>query len=259
MGWEIEGGNERLDPVGYDGWVWRWRLRHDLDPKRRESIIVRISGTAMSMADEVLPPRVAVARETEGRSEIEQVLGWPIPPDEIRVDSQRVVPSGGDPGPEGRELIEILQWFEGRGMLVIFAARRQLSGDGVTVVGETHSAHVVARDEDKYFNHFEALSRLDAARKAKAHWEEVGEEAQVDAAPVSARAEAPVPRVEKTERVEALREQGYRLVWIEPVDPDDPIWALQVFTDEGELLVIGLGDNVEDALLSVAEDLLPER
>jgi hypothetical protein len=258
MKWDTIGDAEPLNPGGYDGSVWRWQLQQVDNADRNASVIVRISGTAMSMGEDALPPRVAAARETQGFSEVVQTLDWELPPDEIRLDSQRVVPSGGDPGPEGRELIEIEDWFEERGMLLIFAARGLGSADGTTIVSTTHSTHVVARDEDKYFNHFEGVTRLESARKAKAYWEgqqrEIGQAVEEEEAlPMKA-----VLSVERSQKVQTLRDQGKHLAWTEPTDPNDPVWALRVYNDKGELLAIGLGDDVEDALLEVAEELLPE-
>lgn len=259
MTWEIESGGERVNPGGYDGWIWLWRLRKSDDPERRHSVSVGISGTALSMDETALPPRIVIARETEGRSEVEQVLEWPDPPDEITVGSQRVTPVGGDPGPEQRELLDIIDWFEERGLLLWFAAHGIGGADGATIVSQTHSAHVVASEEDKYLGHFEGPTRLAAARAAKAHWEREVIPAVLKLGPATVTSSAHLKlSVGAASEVETLKEQGFHLVWIEPSDPKEPIWMVEVFNEDGELITTGLGDNVEDALLGVAEDLLPD-
>jgi hypothetical protein len=57
------------------GWVWEV---YSGDESRR--VLVEVSGTAMSIADEYLPPETRLARATSGRSEVEKVLGQDEPP-----------------------------------------------------------------------------------------------------------------------------------------------------------------------------------
>jgi len=53
-----------------------------------------------------------------------------------------------------------------------------------------------------------------------------------------------------------LRTYGYSVRWTEPTGPDGA-WMVEVFDGEGKLIGGGLGDDLEDAILGVAERLLP--
>jgi hypothetical protein len=53
-----------------------------------------------------------------------------------------------------------------------------------------------------------------------------------------------------------LRTHGRHLRWTEPTEPGGA-WMLEVFDAEGKLIDGGMGDDPEDALLEVAERLLP--
>jgi hypothetical protein len=55
---------------------------------------------------------------------------------------------------------------------------------------------------------------------------------------------------------ELLRTHARQLRWTEPAGPGGP-WQLQVFDAEGNFIDGGMGDDLEDALLAVAERLLP--
>jgi hypothetical protein len=53
-----------------------------------------------------------------------------------------------------------------------------------------------------------------------------------------------------------LRTYGYSLRWTEPTGPDGR-WLVEVFDDDGKLVDGGLGDDLVDIILGVAERLLP--
>lgn len=258
MTWSIEGDGEALNPAGYDGSVWQWRLRHDNEPQREHVLILRISGSAMAMGEEALPTRVALARETEGRSEVEVILDWPELPADIDIDSSGVRIAGGNPGPEQREINEIIEWFDERGAIVVFAARGGGTGPIENVQWTKHSAHVMARDVDQYLFHAEGSSRLEAVRRAKERWETEGHGVLLGKLETGGTSDAKLTLTIDREAVKALRSEGYRVVWTEPTDPDDPIWMGQAFDDDGVLLEMALGKDPQDVLLELAEALLPK-
>jgi hypothetical protein len=47
------------------------------------------------------------------------------------------------------------------------------------------------------------------------------------------------------------------IVWDLPTDPEHPVLTVRVLDHGGELLVMGAGDNPDDALLGVIDALLP--
>jgi hypothetical protein len=58
--------------AGRDSTAWRWFLNG-------REVMVEISGTAMECSDDALSPRVADARRTQGRSEVERMYDWDVP------------------------------------------------------------------------------------------------------------------------------------------------------------------------------------
>jgi hypothetical protein len=252
MPWTIQGDGEPQSPGGYDGSIWQWELVADDDANSRRQVLVQISGTVMSMGEEALPARVAMARETSGRSEIEVICEWPEPPAEIDVHSRGAQPVGGDPGPELREINEIVEWFDERGAILVFAARGGGSGPIESIHMSKHSAHVLARDEDKYLYHAEGLSRLEAARAAKERWAVEG------IPPSEPESEPKLTATFDRATVKTLGMEGYRIVWTEPTEPDDPIWLGQVFDDDAKLLAMAIGKDPEDVLIELADVLLPK-
>lgn len=250
MFWTIQGDSERQNPEGYDGHVWQWQLLADHDADERRFIVVRVSGTVMAMGEAALSTRIAVARETRGRSEIEMVVDWPEPPSEIEVLSHGIRPAGGDPGPEQREINEIIEWFEERDAMVIFGAH------GMRL--EKHSAHVMEQTKGDHLYSVVGLSRLEAIRTAKERWDAEGHGQQNKLEPSAAPTTKQALSIDQ-EAVKTLRSEGFRIVWTEPTDPDDPIWMGQAFDETGELLEMALGKDPEDVLLELAEALLPKR
>jgi hypothetical protein len=250
MPWIIHGEAQAADSHGYDGAVWQWQVIAENDPSQQRFVVLLISGTVMAMGEEALSTRIAVARDTHGRSEVEMVLDWPEPPEQIDVHSHGVRPAGGDPGPEQREVNEIIEWFDERGAFVIFGAH------GVRL--EKHSAHVTARDVDQYLYHAEGSSRLEAIRRAKERWDAEGRGVLLGELEAGGTSDAKLTLTIDREAVKTLRAEGYRIAWIEPTDPNDPIWMGQAFNDDEELLEVALGNNPEDVLLELAEALLPK-
>ncbi len=59
-----------------------------------------------------------------------------------------------------------------------------------------------------------------------------------------------------THETQRLEEIGFRVVWLRSV-PDDGGFVLRVYDDEGNLIDGGVGDDPQDAILEVAERLLP--
>ncbi len=76
-------------------------------------------------------------------------------------------------------------------------------------------------------------------------------------ATIATAAEVPTPVIMTTEEiVETLNSIGRRVNWYRPTDDHD-LWMVEVYDDAGTLLGSGVGDNREDALLGIAEDILP--
>lgn len=252
MPWVIPAEGQEQPAEGYDGRVWGWQMIADHDADLVRHLLVRFSGTVLAMGEEALSTRLATARETNGRSELEMVCAWVEPPAEIEILSHGVRSVGGDPGPEQREINEIIEWFEIRDALLIFGAR----GGGVGRVENPqwikHSAHIVRMDGRGHLLHAEGLSRLDAARAAKALWESKAEPAQPGETDST-------PTIEiDQETARTLTSQGYRLVWTEPTDPNDPVWMVQAYDDDGGMLEMVLGEDPQDLLLEIAEAILPK-
>lgn len=67
---------------GKDAVGWVWEILNDDETESRR-VLVEVSGTAMAVADEFLPRETADAKNTEGRSEVEKVLGEVDPPRRI--------------------------------------------------------------------------------------------------------------------------------------------------------------------------------
>ncbi|HET9197277.1 MAG TPA: hypothetical protein VFN92_03370 [Solirubrobacterales bacterium] len=70
-------GPRPLDRRSRDGHGWLYELGPEPWATRVE---VRLTGTAAACADSTLPPRVAAAKRSAGRSELERVASWERPP-----------------------------------------------------------------------------------------------------------------------------------------------------------------------------------
>lgn len=90
--WGIVRGPEPVASGGRDAKGWTFTLERDAEQRR---LLVWISGTAMATASEFLVPSVLEARETEGRSAVEDVLDWCEPPTEISCYDAGVNRTGG--------------------------------------------------------------------------------------------------------------------------------------------------------------------
>jgi hypothetical protein len=64
------------------------------------------------------------------------------------------------------------------------------------------------------------------------------------------------PPAQAAERTNLLLEVGYRVEWYVT---SDGLYIVKIFNDAGEMLDGGGGDDPEEALLEVAEHLLPPR
>jgi hypothetical protein len=62
--------------TGKDATAWRWFLNG-------REVMVEIANTAMEIPDEQLSDRVAEARRSQGRSEVERMLDWDVPLDHV--------------------------------------------------------------------------------------------------------------------------------------------------------------------------------
>lgn len=78
---------------GFDGRAFAATLEAG---KLTRRILFTITGTALSMATEALPPEVALARASDGASAIEQTLCLPEPPDRIEAGSTGLRFVGGE-------------------------------------------------------------------------------------------------------------------------------------------------------------------
>jgi hypothetical protein len=250
VAWKIHGDARAVQSGGYDGSIWEWQVIAESDPSQQRFVLVKMSGSAMAMGEEALSTRIALARQTQGGSEVEMVLGWPDPPKEINIHSSGIQTAGGDPGEEQREINEIADWFDERGAIMVFA------GHGVGEI-TTHSAHILARDIDQHLYHSEGPSRVKAARRAKERWDAEGHGVLLGKLESGGTSDAKLTLTIDRETVKTLRSEGYRVVWTEPTDPSDPIWMGQAFNDDGDLLEMALGKNPEDVLLELAQTLLP--
>lgn len=85
--WSIEGPAAEVPPQGRDATGFAWKLRRGDETR---SIVVWISDSAMASADSALPPEVAQAKRTKGRSVLEALLSQESPPTEALVSTYGV-------------------------------------------------------------------------------------------------------------------------------------------------------------------------
>ena len=213
MPWTLHSDGEELNPEGYDGSVWQWQVIAANDPDQQRFVIVRISGTVMAMGKEALQSRAEIARNSQGRSEVEVIRDWPEPPDEIEIHSQGVRRSGGDPGPEQREINEITEWFGERGAVVFLFARGGGSGSTDTIQMTRHTAYIAARGASEHLFKAEGTSHLEAIRKAKEKWESDGHAKYLELQPSrgtsSTSLELTTPEINRVEKArEAAKASG---------------------------------------------------
>jgi hypothetical protein len=268
MTWQIDGEAQGVALGDYDGSGWQWRLTADDDPSESRIVLVRITGTAMAMCEEALTERAALARKTLGRSEVEVILGWPEPPDEIEATSEGVQRFGGDPGPEQREINDILDWFHQRGAEVFLAGHGGGRGDTLQVTH--HSAYVAVRGADTNMFKTEGTSYLEAVRAAKAKWENDRLGTYIQLQPAEERSTAvplsitiggqEVDRRQKAQEAAKSSGREFFIVAWEPLPGSGEGKAphlIEVTNRDGDLVDGGIGDDPENSLLEIAEQLLP--
>lgn len=75
--WHIAGTLGPYARSGYDASGWLWEIERDHVAKR---VLVEVTGTALAVSREYLPEDTRAAIDTEGRSEVDRVLGLEEPP-----------------------------------------------------------------------------------------------------------------------------------------------------------------------------------
>jgi hypothetical protein len=231
MSWDPVDSHEIPPPGGADATVWSWTLEKD---GKRRIVQVSVSGTAMSSSS--VPAVVEKARETRGATAVAAVLDWEEPPERIRFNTSSVKPifEGGDPGPEVRELLEIVDWFQERGLYFIFAKRGGGTGPMPAVPRWcTHTAHLIDPKADELLGSFEAPTRLKAVRKARESWP--GTEGRLqDAGP-----SPPAPSLKiDTAEADRVKRNGIDLIWNRPDEGDpDSGWLLEAYNDDGSFSI----------------------
>lgn len=272
MAWRIEGEAQGRNLGGYDGSGWQWQLVSEENPAATRVVIVRITGTAMAMGEKALTERGALARKTLGRTEVQAVLAWPDPPEDIEISSEGVARSGGNPGPEQLEVGEILEWFDRRGATVFLMGQglHQFQRDAATEPVKC-SAYVAAKGTQSSMFKVEGESYLEAARAAKRKWEDDGLGVLVELHPVESKSstslEIETPDRLKTARDEKAHEaarqtlrESFIVSWQELSDGDktaEAIHLLEITNRDGDIIETAVGDNSEDSLLEIAEQILP--
>lgn len=265
MTWRIDPEIEAYEARGtdYDGVIWRWGVISEDGAKVKLTINVKVTGTTMASAEGSLPHRVARARRTEGRTEIEAVLDWMITPDEIEINSLKVTRWGGTPGNEQLEVNEVIDWFAARGATV-FLSRPGPSGESSIC-----QAHIWVPGGDWFLYAEEGDSYLEVVEAAKARWQEDGRGVYLELSPAHGRSSASLElttptKIERTRKaIEAELSSGAQkveLTWV-PLSGDGesgrPFHLLEIRAADGAVVEIGCGDDPEDTLLELAEKLLP--
>lgn len=129
MAWTIADGPLNAPWSGRDAVGWGWILENERGD--RQAVTVWVSGTAMAIADEYLPPETAAARETQGRSEVERLLADAALPREVMLHTAgRSI----DPGEAG-------WWVELRGQRAALETLARLFADGDVRVVERGGQH----------------------------------------------------------------------------------------------------------------------
>jgi hypothetical protein len=267
--WGPTGDGREVDTGGYDGTVWLWELVSE-DGTMRRSVRVKVSGTAMVTRD--VHWRVAGARHGKGATEITRVLQWDEPPEEIEFHSGSRAPTylGGDPGREARAVAEIVDWFEQRGIVVLFAGHGYGTGPQRPSI-QRWAANLIDLEKDELLARFEGRTRLEAAQAAQASWRErreatpqtvkSGTATEIDTAlPITPHGGVGEQRTIGPDQAVQIRklQTRYALIVTAP-DPNDPDsgYMIEVFDKVGQLVGIAVQPTLEDALLTIIEDLIP--
>lgn len=274
MGWSIIGGPEDVHPGGYDGSIWRWWVTSDAGDNR--AVFVKISRTAEAVAPETLPDVTRRVRETRGQNAVETFLNWIEPPHVIEVGTTTTQPrsEGGvrpgsldDPGAVMR-VREIETWFRRQGWTL----------DLGEVAGRWVAAMVPPDFQFGPAPAFDGETPLDAAEAARAWLEsslpeiretgtvelsaflsgEAGVEADLTVYPSGIPSEEavgePTMRPTPTELERIAEDVGRHIGWTRL---NDGTWLVAVYDDQNNLLDMAAGDNLDDLLLAVYEQLQP--
>jgi hypothetical protein len=151
--------------------------------------------------------------------------------------------------PEVSELNKIADWFEDRGLLLVFTARG--IGIGESVSSWTHSANLIDPAADKLVLRIEAPTRLEAVRNAKAKW--IADHAEVAVRSQATKSLTP----EVAERVEQLREHHIHLVVSRASEAEDAAWMAEAYDQDANLVAMAVQPTLDDLWLTIAEDVLP--
>jgi hypothetical protein len=250
MTWQISAGPDQTDVAGRDATGWSWGLLHQ-DDGRDHHLMAVISGSAYSSSPEGLPLRVVDFRETLGRTEVEAILDWAEPPFELAADTLGVRRVGGRPGPWSKQIVELTEWFTARDVRMFFTGK--IVGQG-QVYANTYFAHLrEAGGKQRQLGSFEGRSEIEAAERARDWWLEHADDPTGEVRKTLAE-----PGTRAAEGEARLRSERFHLVWTKEDDPRKSAWVCQVFDDDGRLIDMGVGDDVEDAILEVAPRLLPD-
>lgn len=253
MSWTYTGDGEEVipPPDGADAAVWRWTLVREGDGSEKRTIEVWISGTAMSSSN--VPEVVENARQSRGQNVVARILDWEEPPVRVVLGTNTEKPTfeGGEPGAEVRELNEVIEWFDDRGLVLMFTARGTGTGPNPTIHYDTHSANVLDLEDDKLVLRVESHTKLEAARGAKAQWLELHPDLPPPEPPKSPVATTEQPR-------ERLREFGVHLSISETSEGEDTCYVAMAYDDDGHWLGIAVAPTLDDVWLTIADDVLPD-
>jgi hypothetical protein len=211
-----------------------------------------------------------VARDTQGKSEVEIVLDWPEPPDEIEVHAEGVKRTGGDPGPEQREINEIVEWFSQRGAVVFLFGGGGGSGHTDPMQLTRYTAYAAARGADNHLFKAEGQSYLEAVRNAKGKREHDGHGVFLELQPAHATVTTrlgPPPAAPEIDPVEKAREAAkasdrefFVVAWQRLPNIGGDFKAphlIEVTNKAGDFVDKAIGDDPENSILKALPFLLP--
>lgn len=270
MPWLLtEPGKEIRPPAGEDALFWAWELASE-DGADRRTVLVKISETAMSSDDVSI--RLDQARQSNGQTEINRILEWEEPPEEIEFHSKSTSPTirGGRPGSPLQEITQITDWMEGQGILLAFSGRVRGRPDGL--VEYTAQAANLIDEEGDLVHRVETGSRLEAAREAAEWLRQQLEALKTGGASITAKAGGTGTtslgpstgdvaisgwRIGEEEAALLTRYDAH-LVFTAPT-PDDPDsgWMVEAVDDQGNNLGIAVGRTWDDAVLTILDDIRP--
>jgi hypothetical protein len=271
MSWRLTGDGQAVQTEA-DASAWAWEIVNE-DGSERRKAIVEISGTAMSASS--VPFRVDHARQSNGQTEIERVLEWREPPRKIVLRSESTVPDmdGGDPGPDVAEIIEITDWFDERGITLVFTGRGSgalgaapLGGAPLGALITSHTANPIDLEADDLVERFEAESRLAAARDARQWWIEnrgPGKPITIELAPAhetssAATLEISVPKISAEQQAELDRREIHLVLNGPSPDGPDSGYVFEAYDKDLKMIGLSVGEAADDAYLALFDDLFRE-